>query len=77
MIKKINKIAHSCNLRRIYFFKRCVKEAVIAPVFMFQLNLFQILGPRNDHLFLLNLFQCQYIQCHLRSSVIVSEVKNI
>ena len=51
MIKKINKIAHSCNLLRISIFKRCVKEAVVAAVFMFELALFQIFGSRNDILF--------------------------
>ena len=45
---KINNIAHSCNLLRISFFKRCVKEYVVAAVFIFELTLFQIFGPRND-----------------------------
>ena len=43
-IKKINKIAHSCNLLRTSFFKRYVKEGVVAAVFMFELFLFQIFG---------------------------------
>ena len=51
IIKKINKIVHSCNLLRISFFKRCVKEDVVAAVFMFELTLFQIFGLRNDILF--------------------------
>ena len=41
IIIKINKIAHSCNLLRISFFKRCVKEGVVAAVFMFELCLVQ------------------------------------
>ena len=44
--KKTGKIALSCNLRRISFFKRCVKA--VAAVFMF---LFQIFGPRNGIFF--------------------------
>ena len=48
IIKKINKIAYSCNLLRTSFFKRCVKEDVVATVFMFELTLFQIFGPKND-----------------------------
>ena len=28
IIKKINKIVHSCNLLRISFFKRCMREHV-------------------------------------------------
>ena len=51
IIKKINKIVHSCNLLRISFFKQCVKEDVVAAVFMFEFTLFQIFGPRNDILF--------------------------
>ena len=51
LIKKVNKIVYSCNLLRISFFKRCVKEDVVAAVFMFELTLFQIFGPRNDILF--------------------------
>ena len=51
IIKKINEIDHSCNLLRISFFKWCVKEDVVAAVFMFELTLFQIFGPRNDILF--------------------------
>ena len=51
IMKKNKKIAHSCNLLRISFFKRCVKEAVVVAVFMFELNLFQIFGPRNEILF--------------------------
>ena len=35
--KKI-KITHSCNLPRISFFKRCMKEAVVVVVFKFELN---------------------------------------
>ena len=34
-----------------FFFKRCVKEAVVAAAFMLELNLFQIFDPRNDILF--------------------------
>ena len=49
--KKINKIAHSCNLLIISFLKRCVKEDVVAAVFIFELILFQIFCPRNDILF--------------------------
>ena len=49
--KKISKIAHSCNLLRISLFKCCLKEAVVVAVFMFELNLFHIFGPRNDILF--------------------------
>ena len=48
IIIKINKIAHSCNLLRSSFFKWCVKEYVVAAVFIFELTLFQIFGPRND-----------------------------
>ena len=48
--KIINKIAHCCNLPRISFFKRCVKEDAVAAVFMFELNLFQILRPSNNML---------------------------
>ena len=51
IIKKINKIAHSYNLLRISFFRQCVKEDVVAAVFMFELILFQIFGPRNGILF--------------------------
>ena len=49
--KTINKIAHSCNLLRFSFFKWCVKENVVPAVFMFELTLFQVFGPRNDTLF--------------------------
>ena len=49
--KKINKIAHYCNVPRISFFKRCVKENVVAAVFMLELILFQIFCPRTDILF--------------------------
>ena len=49
--KKVNKIVHSCNFLRIFFFKRCVNEDVVAAVFMFELTLFQIFGSRNDILF--------------------------
>ena len=45
--KTVNKTAHSCNLRRISLF-RCMKETVVAAVFMFELILFQIFGPKND-----------------------------
>ena len=51
IIIKNDEIAHSCNLLEISFFKRCVKEDVVAAVFMFELTLFQILGPRNYMLF--------------------------
>ena len=51
IIIKINKIAHSCNLLRISFFKWCVKKDVVAAAFMFELILFQIFSPRNDILF--------------------------
>ena len=51
IFKKINEIAHSSNLLRICFFKRCAKEDVVAAVFMFEHTLFQIFGPRNDILF--------------------------
>ena len=51
VIKKINKIADSCNLLRISFFKQCIKEDVVAAVFMFELTLLQIFGPSNDILF--------------------------
>ena len=71
MIKKINKIAHSCILLRISFFKRCVKEDVVAAVSMFELALFQIFGARNDipfcSLFVLHSTK-RCIQCYLRSS---------
>ena len=53
MIKKINKIAHSCNLVRISFFKWYVKEGIVAAVFMFELNLFQTSCPRNGILLVL------------------------
>ena len=42
LIKTINKIVHSCNLLRISFFKRSVKEDVVAAGFMFELTLFQV-----------------------------------
>ena len=45
-----NKKKQNCLLR-ISFFKRCVKEDVVAAVLMFELTLFQIFGPRNDLLF--------------------------
>ena len=32
--KIINKIAHCCNLPRISFFKRCVKEAAVVQLFL-------------------------------------------
>ena len=48
---KISKTTHSCNILRISFFKRCVREYVVAAVFILQLTLFQIFGPRNDILF--------------------------
>ena len=48
---KINNFSHYCNFSLISFFKPCVKEAVVAAVFMFELNLFQTLGPRNGILF--------------------------
>ena len=49
IIKKIiNKIAHFCYLRRNSFSKLCVKEAVVAVVFMFELKKYQIFGPGND-----------------------------
>ena len=69
--KTINKIAHSCNLLRFSFFKWCVKENVVPAVFMFELTLFQIFGPRNDTLFcpLIVLQRKRDIQCHLRRSV--------
>ena len=51
IIKKINKIGHSYNLLRISFFKQCMKEDVVATVFMFELILFQIFGPKNAKLF--------------------------
>ena len=51
IIKKINKIDHSCNLLRISLLKRCVKQDVVAGVFMFELTLFQIFVPRDDILF--------------------------
>ena len=51
IIIKINNIAPSCSLLRISFFKRCVKEDMVAAVFIFDLILFQIFGPRNDVLF--------------------------
>ena len=60
--KKI-KIALSCNLLRIAFFKTFVKETVVAVVFLFELNLFQIFGPRNDILFSFVCSTKWYIQC--------------
>ena len=50
---KINKIAHYCNVSRIYFFILYVKEAVVAAAFIFELNIFQIFAPRNGILFCL------------------------
>ena len=44
-------MAGSCYLIRTSFFKQCVKEDVVAAVFMFELALFQIFGSRNDILF--------------------------
>ena len=41
-------MAYFCNLSRISFLKPCVKKAVGAAVFMFEFNLFQNFGPRND-----------------------------
>ena len=49
----MNKIVYTCKLLRISLFKRCVKEHGVAAVFMFELTLFQIFGPRNDILFCL------------------------
>lgn len=40
--KRINKDAHSCNIPRIPVFKWCVKEAVVAAAFMFELNLLHL-----------------------------------
>ena len=48
---KINKIAHFCTFSIISFFRLHVKEAVFAAAFMFEFNIFQIFGPRNDILF--------------------------
>ena len=44
---KINKIPHYCNFPRI-FFRLCVKEAVVAATFMFELNIFRIFATGND-----------------------------
>ena len=50
-----------------------MKEAVVAAVFMFELNLFGIFGPRNDILFchliflqsgISNVMYQWYIQCY-------------
>ena len=39
----MNKIVHSCSLPRISFFKRCMKEDVVAAaIFMFVLTLFPV-----------------------------------
>ena len=48
---KINKVAHCCNFSRISVSRLCVKEAVVAAAFMFELNIFQIFAQRNDILF--------------------------
>ena len=48
---KISKVAHYCNFSRIPFSRLCVKEAVVAAAFMFELNKFQIFAQRNDILF--------------------------
>ena len=45
---KINKIAYFCNFSRFSFFKLCLKEAVVAAAFMFELNIFQIFEPRDE-----------------------------
>ena len=53
---KINKIDCYCKFSKIYFFKLCMKETVVAAAFMFELNILQIFEPRNDILFALFLF---------------------
>ena len=55
MSTKINKIAHYCNFSIISFFKSCMEEAAVATV-IFELNLFQIFGPKDDIIFYLFLF---------------------
>ena len=49
----INKNRQNLSLfqHSAHFFKRWVWEAVVAAVSIVELNLFQILGPRNDILF--------------------------
>ena len=44
---------HCCNLLRIYFLKLCVKDDLVAAVFMFELILFQIFGPKVIYFFIL------------------------
>ena len=51
LLTKIDEIAHYYNFSSIYTFRMCVKKAVVAADFMFELNIFQIFGPRNDILF--------------------------
>ena len=49
---RMNKyFVYSYNLKRISFFKRYVKEDVVAAVFMFELTVFEIFDPRNGILF--------------------------
>ena len=50
MSTKINKIAHYCNFSIISFFKSSMEEAAVATG-IFELNLFQIFGPRDDIIF--------------------------
>ena len=57
---KINEILHSFKLSSVSFLQWCVKEAAVAAVFMFELNLFQVFGPRNSIPFCTKL----HIQCH-------------
>ena len=72
--QKINKIAHYCNFSR-FFFQTMRERSYSCSCFKFQLNLFQILGPRN-HVFSFICSTKQYIQCHLRFSVIVIQKKH-
>ena len=48
MIKQLIKLLTLAIYEEFLFFKRCMKETVVAAVFMFELILFQIFGPKND-----------------------------
>ena len=49
--KKSVKLLTPVIYQEFIFFKPYMKEAVVANVFMFELNLLQIFGPRNAMLF--------------------------
>ena len=52
MVKeKSNQMSTKINFSRISFLKLCVKETVVVGAFIFEHNIFQIFGPKNDILF--------------------------